>query len=281
MGPARHLRGLTAAAALLAAALVLSAAVPAARAQEETEHEEEFSYVVGDENGPEHWGSIKAEWANCSAGRMQSPIDLSHERVSLVRSLGYLTHSYRPAEASIVNRGHDIMVRFKGDAGSLVINGTAYYLKQMHWHSPTEHTVDDRRYDMELHLVHETLENKAAVIGILYEIGGEDPFLQALEPSIHRIADRKDREEPVGVVDPRRARGRASVYYRYMGSLTTPPCTEGVIWTVVKRVRTVSKHQLELLREAVHDGMEKNARPAQDVNDRDISIFRPKPHKHY
>ncbi|EES15119.1 alpha carbonic anhydrase 7 [Sorghum bicolor] len=280
MGPAgRHLRGVLT--ALLAAALVLSAAVPAARGQEETEHEEEFSYVVGDENGPAHWGGIKAEWANCSAGRMQSPIDLSHERVSLVRSLGYLTHSYRPADASIVNRGHDIMVRFNGDAGSLVIHGTAYYLRQMHWHSPTEHTVDGRRYDMELHLVHQTLANKTAVIGILYEIGGEDPFLQALEPFIHRIADRKDREEPVGVVDPRRARGRASVYYRYMGSLTTPPCTEGVIWTVVKRVRTVSKHQMELLREAVHDGMEKNARPVQDVNDRDISIFRPKPHKHY
>ena len=109
MGPAgRHLRGVLT--ALLAAALVLSAAVPAARGQEETEHEEEFSYVVGDENGPAHWGGIKAEWANCSAGRMQSPIDLSHERVSLVRSLGYLTHSYRPADASIVNRGHDIMV---------------------------------------------------------------------------------------------------------------------------------------------------------------------------
>jgi carbonic anhydrase len=116
-----HLRGLTAA-RLLAAAFLLSVAVPAARAQEETEHEEEFSYVVGDENGPEHWGSIKAEWGNCSAGRMQSPIDLSHERVSLVRSLGYLTHSYRPAEAAIANRGHDIMVRdatARGEGGSL------------------------------------------------------------------------------------------------------------------------------------------------------------------
>jgi carbonic anhydrase len=109
---------------------------------------------------------------------MQSPIDLAHERVSLVRSLGYLDHAYRPAEASIVNRGHDIMVRFEGDAGDLVINGTAYNLKQLHWHSPTEHTVDGRRYDLELHLVHESAEGKAAVIGILYEAGDRrDPLL--------------------------------------------------------------------------------------------------------
>jgi carbonic anhydrase len=106
MSPAR----LAAVAAVLLAAALLRV-VPGARGQEETEHEEEFSYVPGDEHGPEHWGSIKAEWAACGAGRMQSPIDLSHERVSLVRSLGYLSHSYRPAEASIVNRGHDIMVR--------------------------------------------------------------------------------------------------------------------------------------------------------------------------
>ncbi|CAL5001669.1 unnamed protein product [Urochloa decumbens] len=278
---ARHPRGLAAAALLAAAVLLFSTAVPAAMAQEETEDEHEFSYDPRDEHGPAHWGQIKAEWANCSAGRMQSPIDLHHERVSLVRALGYLNHSYRPADASIVNRGHDIMVKFKGDAGSVVINGTAYYLKQLHWHSPTEHTVDGRSYDMELHLVHESAEGKAAVIGILYEVGAHDAFLHALEPAIRRIADRQDHEEHVGVVDPRGARGRASVYYRYLGSLTTPPCTEGVIWTVVKRVRTVSKYQLELLREAVHDDMEKNARPVQEVNDRDISIFRPKPHRHY
>jgi carbonic anhydrase len=110
MSPARrHVRH--AVAALLAAALLLLAAVPAARGHEETEHEEEFSYIPGDEHGPEHWGHIKKEWAACGTGRMQSPIDLSHERVSLVRSLGYLDHSYHPAKASIVNRGHDIMVR--------------------------------------------------------------------------------------------------------------------------------------------------------------------------
>ncbi|CAO2163046.1 unnamed protein product [Urochloa humidicola] len=285
--PARqhHLGRLAAAALVLAAALLLAAAVPGAMAEysyEETEHEEEFSYARGNEHGPEHWGEIKPEWAACGAGQMQSPIDLHHERVSLERGLGYLDHSYRPAQASIINRGHDIMMRFESDAGSLVINGTAYKLKQLHWHSPTEHTVDGRRYDLELHLVHESAENKTAVIGILYQIGrGHDPLLRQMEPFIRRIADKRDREERVGVVDPRAVRGRASVYYRYMGSLTVPPCTEGVIWTIIKRVHTVSKQQMELLKEAVHDDMEENARPLQELKTRDVSLFRPSPNKHY
>ncbi|VAH98254.1 unnamed protein product [Triticum turgidum subsp. durum] len=106
---------------------------------------------------------------------------------------------------------------------------------------------------MELHMFHESAQGKAAVIGVFYEIGAHDAFLHKLEPYLEMIADRKDREEKMGMMDPRGARRKASVYYRYVGSLTTPPCSEGVIWTIVKRVRTVSRHQLELLREAVHD----------------------------
>lgn len=266
--------------AFLAAALLLSA-VPAARAQEETEHEDEFSYVPGAKNGPENWGNIKKEWAECGKGQMQSPIDLSDQHVSPMPHLGYLNYSYRPTEAYIVNRGHDIMIRFEVGAGSLSINGTAYYLRQLHWHSPTEHAVNGRRYDMELHMVHESAKNKAAVIGVLYKIGSKDPFLHKLEPFIKKIADSKDREEKVGVVDPMGAIGMAGAYYRYMGSLTTPPCTEGVIWTIVDGVRPVSGYQLKLLREAVHDDMKDNARPLQEVNNRDIGIFRPNPHQYY
>ncbi|XP_051204924.1 alpha carbonic anhydrase 7 [Lolium perenne] len=266
------------AALLLFSAAVLLSAVPAARAQEETDHEEEFSYSLDAENGPAHWGEIKEEWSACGKGSMQSPIDLASPRVSLVRHLGYLNHSYRPAQASIINRGHDIMLNFEGDAGSVTINGTVYYLKQLHWHSPTEHSVNGRRYDLELHMLHQSAEKKAAVIGVFYEIGAHDAFLHKLEPYLEMIAEQKDREEKVGVMDPRGARGRASVYYRYMGSLTTPPCSEGVIWTIVRRVRTVSRPQLELLRTAVHDEMENNARPRQEVNSRDVSMFQPSQH---
>jgi len=258
--------------ALLAAAFLLSAAV---RAQDETDNEREFSYNRSAPNGPDRWGEIKPSWASCSRGRMQSPIDLSNARPE--RSLGFLNYSYRPAQATIVNRGHDIAVMFKGDAGSLVINGTAYHLRQLHWHTPSEHTVGGRRYDMELHLVHESAANKAAVIGVLYKVGHPDRFLQTLEPAIRLIKETRDREVPIGVVDPSGARATGSVYYRYMGSLTTPPCTEGVVWTVFQKARHVAKYQLELLRDAVDDGNRENARPLQDVNGRDISVFRPKP----
>uniref|UniRef100_A0A453T3B8 Alpha-carbonic anhydrase domain-containing protein n=4 Tax=Triticinae TaxID=1648030 RepID=A0A453T3B8_AEGTS len=281
MHPCRDLhlhRAVSASALLLFSASIILSAVPAARAQQETEHEEEFSYSLDAENGPAHWGEIKEEWSACGKGEIQSPIDLAGPRVTLVRRLGHLNHSYAPANASIVNRGHDIMVRFEGDAGSVSIDGTAYHLRQLHWHAPTEHSVNGRRYDMELHMVHQSAQGKAAVIGVLYEIGARDALLHKLEPYLEMIAKQRDRQEKVGVVDARGARGRASVYYRYVGSLTTPPCTQGVIWTIVKRVRTVSKHQLELLREAVHDEMEKNARPRQELNSRDISMFWPIQH---
>ncbi|CAL4999432.1 unnamed protein product [Urochloa decumbens] len=274
----RHLH--PAAGALVAAALLLlSARVPGAMAQEETDDESKFGYVPGSPNGPDRWAELNASWASCSAGRMQSPIDLSRDNATLVRSLGFLNYSYRPTEATLVNRGHDIQVRFNRSAGRLAINGTVYYLKQLHWHTPSEHTIDGRRYDMELHLVHESAENKAAVIGVLYENSSvPDPFLKTLERNIERIRDTHEREVPAGVVDPNLARATGSVYYRYMGSLTTPPCTEGVVWTVFEKVRPVAKYQVKLLRDAVDDGYEKNARPLQAVNNRDIGIFRPKPY---
>ncbi|XP_039855381.1 alpha carbonic anhydrase 7-like [Panicum virgatum] len=270
----RHLRH--AVGELLAAAFLLSGA---ARAQEETEDELEFSYVPGAANGPDRWGEIivnsvidmlylrdstchalmiKPAWANCSRGRMQSPIDLSKRRPE--RSLGFLNYAYHPAQATIVNRGHDIQhsvlppqVKFSGDAGRLVINGTVYHLRQLHWHTPSEHTVGGRRYDMELHLVHESAANKAAVIAVLYKFGDPDPFLKMLEPAIKSIKDTRDKEEPVGVVDPSGARAPGSVYYRYTGSLTPPPCSEGVVWTVFPKPRHVARYQVELLRDAVDD----------------------------
>ncbi|KAG8094770.1 hypothetical protein GUJ93_ZPchr0012g19338 [Zizania palustris] len=238
----------------------------------------EFSYRRGEENGPERWGLIRRDWAACSWGRRQSPIRLSGVAGGHRQRPGRLLRSYRPTAASLVNRGHDIMVRFDGDAGGVLLDGVAYRLRQMHWHSPSEHAIDGRRYDLELHMLHQSDSNgRFAVVAQLYEIAGRrgDSTLHMLEPYIQRISNkRKGHEVEIDAdVDPRWPIRGSSLYYRYTGSFTTPPCTEGVTWTVARNVRRVTRQQVELLREAVHDGARMNARPLQEANGRPVGSY--------
>ncbi|KAK3036383.1 hypothetical protein RJ639_032152 [Escallonia herrerae] len=228
------------------------------RAQE-TEDEREFDYAQGGEKGPGRWGELKKEWAACKNGEMQSPVDMSNQRVEIIRGPEKLKRNYKPCNATIKNRGHDITVQWAGDAGSIQINGT--------------------EYDMELHMVHLNtdlnLKNKIAVIAVLYKIGRPNPFLSKLARNITSMIDKKGEQTIAGVIDPREIKMSGKRFYRYMGSLTVPPCTEGVIWTISKKVRTVSRDQLHLLREAVHDYAERNARPLQPLHQRDIQLYGP------
>jgi carbonic anhydrase len=133
-----------------------------------------------------------------------------------------------------------LQVQFEGDAGSLVIDGTVYHLKQLHWHTPAEHRVDGHNYDMELHLVHQTPENKTAVVAVLYEDtvpARRDPFLAKLEHAIGQLCDRDPKKPPIRKkVDPNDVGFKGDEYYRFSGSLTTPSCAEGIVWTVIPRV---------------------------------------------
>ncbi|CAJ2672491.1 unnamed protein product [Trifolium pratense] len=245
---------------------------------QEVEDESEFDYIKGSEKGPSHWGELKKEWATCKNGRLQSPIDLLSHRVKVVPKLGELKKYYKPHNATIKNRGHDIEVKWEGDAGSININGTQFFLHQAHWHSPSEHTINGRRYDLEVHLVHESAKingkSKIAVIGLLYEIGRPDPLLTKLSKYIIKGMVDTEAERSIGVIDPsEEIKLGGNKYYRYIGSLTVPPCTEDVIWTIYNKIRSVSREQVMLLREAVYDHAEKNARPIQLLNRREIQLF--------
>ncbi|KAH7655632.1 Carbonic anhydrase alpha-class protein [Dioscorea alata] len=257
---------------ILASLLLLS--IPSIA--QEVDDEKEFSYENESEIGPKHWGEIHKDWAMCGKGEMQSPIDLTHQRVKVLYHLRPLRQSYQPANAVMKNRGHDIMLQWEEEAGGIWINQTKYLLKQVHWHSPSEHTINGHRYSLELHMVHESEDKKIAVVGILYKIGRPDTFLAKMEGYIRKLVDIEGGEEKIGKVDPREIKKGSRKYYRYMGSLTTPPCTEGVIWTIVHKVRTVSREQVRLLREAVHDDNEMNARPTQKINERIVGLYRPR-----
>ncbi|PIA37166.1 hypothetical protein AQUCO_03000028v1 [Aquilegia coerulea] len=246
------------------------------------EDESQYDYVDGSIRGPTQWGNLNPEWAACKNGVEQSPIDLLYERVNIDPNLGQLQINYKPSTALLKDRGHDIMVEWTGDAGSIQINHKSYKLLQSHWHSPSEHTIDGLRFSLEQHLVHQRtdpiLGNITAVIGILYNIGKPEAFLSKLEKPIKFIIDGQTVID-VGRVDPNYIKISNKDYYRYMGSLTTPPCTEGVIWTIDLRVRTISLNQLESLRAAVHDAP--NARPLQPLNDRKIFIYKLKHREDY
>ncbi|KAH6791606.1 alpha carbonic anhydrase 7 [Perilla frutescens var. hirtella] len=237
--------------------------------------EREFSYEIDSETGPEHWGEMRPEWKDCNSGIMQSPIDLLNQRVEVVPNLGTFQRAYKPSNAILLNRGHDMMLKWSSGAGNIEINGTLYQLKQCHWHSPSEHTVNSKRLDMEVHLVHQADDNRTAVIGILYKIGQPDPFLSMIQRDLEDIEETRDIEKELGIINPETIKPGGTKYYRYTGSLTTPPCTENIIWTILGETRTVSKEQVELIRDAIHDDAEANARPVQPIHDRMVKLNGP------
>ncbi|XP_039688946.1 alpha carbonic anhydrase 7 isoform X2 [Medicago truncatula] len=258
--------------------LVLLSSCPAM--SREVEDESEFNYDEDSDQGPHNWGDIKPEWFRCKNGTMQSPIDLLNHRVQIVSNLGGLQINYTPSNATLKNRGHDIKLELIANSSYLQINGTQYVLKQLHWHSPSEHTIDGKRLDLELHLVHETPSGETAVIGILYKTGLPDLFLSLLRKDLEAISTSTGEERSVGVIDPRMIQFNKMHYYRYIGSLTTPPCDENITWTIVREVKFVSKEQIELLRVAVHDDSDSNARSLQPLNNRLVQLNKLKGYQH-
>ncbi|KAA8518693.1 hypothetical protein F0562_016533 [Nyssa sinensis] len=135
------------------------------------------------------------------------------------------------------------------------------------------------RYALELHMVHESpdlnVKNKIAVVGLLYKIGEADVFLSKLSRNISSMMNSLE-ESNMGEIDPTDIKMGGRSYYKYIGSLTVPPCSEGVIWIINEEVATVSKKQVELLRDAVHDYAESNARPLQALNNREVHLYLPR-----
>nr|AFK47340.1 unknown [Medicago truncatula] len=236
----------------------------------------EYNYKKGDSKGPENWGNLKPEWKLCGNGKLQSPIDILNKRVQELPQLGKLEKDYKLGPAFLKNRFNDVMLQWKGYAGKLNLNGTYYKLIQCHWHTPSEHTLNGSKFDMEQHCVHQNSKDEIAVIGIWYKIGRPDPLLSKL---LNHIKSIRDKEIDVGIINPADIfKFGGTKYYRHIGSLTSPPCTEDVIWTVLKKVKTVSVEQLKALK-AVNHGFEENARPTQDLDGRKVWFYNPRKEK--
>lgn len=212
------------------------------------------------EAGPDAWASLDPANALCASGTQQSPIDLAG---AVEGDLGELIHAWDTDAAwKVLNNGHTIQAdpASGGSAGQLAIDGKVYDLVQFHFHHPSEHAVDAARTDLEVHFVHKAKDGALAVIGVMLTGGGQP----GLADAIFAAAPRVEGEAPAGVGNPSSLLPRDGRYYRYQGSLTTPPCSESVTWTVMTAPVAVSDAAI-----AAFAAMFPNdARPIQPLNGR-------------
>lgn len=224
-------------------------------------HGKEAHWSYSGDSGPEDWGRLKSDYLVCYTGKQQSPIDI---RKTVSKNLPALTFNYVPSKLNVVNNGHTIQYNF--DAGStLEADGKKYDLVQTHFHTPSEHALNGKRFPAEFHLVHKAQDGKLAVVGVMLEASaasnpGYKKFLAAAPGDAG-----EERRNPNVLVSPADLLPKSRAYVTYPGSLTTPPCTEGVSWYVLVKPAEVAATQIEELKR-LYAG---NARPLQRLNERE------------
>ncbi len=219
----------------------------------------EFSYAGAD--GPQAWGELSPDYAACADGSAQSPIDLVD---AVPRPLPDLQLDYRRGPLSLKNTVHTVQAD-ETPGSSVTVDGQRFPLVQFHLHEPSEHTVEGRRFDGELHLVHRDDAGRIAVVSVLLTAGEPDaalaPFIDALPADAGATAEVADFDPSALLPATRRT-------FRYEGSLTTPPCTEGVRWLVMTTPVEVSRAQLDAFREVISE----NDRPLQPLHGRELLV---------
>lgn len=203
------------------------------------------------------WGELDPDYAACGSGRHQSPVDLTD---ATSRDLPDIAFDYQPSDVQAVNNGHAIQVDY-APGSSIEVKGETYDLLQFHIHTPSEHTINGRTAAAELHLVHLSADGDLAVVGVLIDEGAAG---DAIGPILDDLPEEDGDTGPVSSIDAEELLPAGRTTYRYPGSLTTPPCSEGVTWLVMTDPVTWSAEQLEAITD-VHEG---NNRPVQALNGR-------------
>ena len=213
------------------------------------------------EKGPQVWGQLSPEYALCATERNQSPINIEGALQTHHRPLAV---SHTQAGQEIFNNGHTVQINFK-PGNTLKLEDGTYEMKQVHFHAPSENQIAGKSYPLEAHFVHADDKGNLAVIGVMFKDGKENPALQKLWAQMPEAEG-----APValaGIVNPSQLMPKNKAYYRFAGSLTTPPCSEGVRWLVLKQPVSASREQIDAFAKVMHH---QNNRTVQPVNGRVI-----------
>ncbi len=222
-------------------------------------HSADWSYEG--KTGPAHWDCLSEEYALCGSGKQQSPIDITE---SIKANLPALEFNYNRIPLIIENNGHTIQIT-TDKAGELKIGDDAYQLLQFHFHTPSEEAINSKRTDMVIHLVHKNAQGELAVVAVLLECGEmANPLIETLWNVMPKTPGKPQHYE--GEIDINQLVPKEKNYYAFDGSLTTPPCTEGVKWIVLKQTVSISAEQLAQYKSVYYE----NIRPLQPLNGREV-----------
>ncbi len=207
--------------------------------------------------GPRYWSDLSPENRLCKEGKNQSPVNLKDKGALGTTGLPGLDIYYRDVPLKVINKGHTVQVNYP--LGSYIKLGTERYeLLQFHFHTPSEHQKDGFNYPMEVHLVHRDGEGNFAVLGVIFQEGETNPALNILLKNLPKKVGKQEIHRRASL-NPARFLPGNTEFYKYSGSLTTPPCSEGVLWMVFKQPIDASAEQIQQL----NDLMGNNARPIQ------------------
>ncbi|HLL40670.1 MAG TPA: carbonic anhydrase family protein [Rubrobacteraceae bacterium] len=225
---------------------------------------EEAEWGYEGEIGPAYWGELSSDYATCATGTEQSPVDIPSSAPTDPANLRF---DYQPTELNVVNDGHVFKTAY--DSGSsLRVDGRDYKLEEFHFHNPSDHTIDGDAAPMGLHLVHKDDQGEVAVVDVSIVEGARNT---ALAPFFDNLPAAKGEMTLRGAtIDAAEFLPYNQSYWRYDGSLTTPPCTEGVKWFVMTTPVEVSAEQIAA-HNAIYSG---NARPTQPMNGRPFFVGR-------
>jgi carbonic anhydrase len=218
-------------------------------------------WVYEGHGGPAEWGELDKAFATCKLGKLQSPIDI---RGAASADLPAIKFDYKPSPLKIIDNGHTIQVNY-GAGSSIELGGKRYELLQFHFHKPSEERIDGKAHDMVAHLVHKGPDGKLAVVAVLLDKGGASATVDSIWKNLPKA---KEKEVLVAnvTIDAAKLLPADKGYYTFRGSLTTPPCSEEVMWLVLKAPVKIGDEQVA----AFGKIYPMNARPTQPLNGRAI-----------
>ncbi|TWX64775.1 carbonic anhydrase family protein [Colwellia demingiae] len=210
-----------------------------------------------------YWGDLSSEYALCSSGVNQSPVNIVTDNV-IEADLPPLVLNPHISEIDMVNNGHTIQANIKGN-NTFTNDAGSFNLLQFHFHAPSEHTIDSKSFPLEVHFVHADQDARLAVIGVMFEVGKSNPELAQMWKDMPEANQSK--KMLINALTKVKLLPEKKSYYRLNGSLTTPPCTEGVRWFILKDTIEASQEQIDKFHNVI--GTDTN-RPTQPINARVI-----------